>query len=63
MQVFPRVAAECQGAEFQFLEEKFGAKDLAVRLEVKSAPDYNAPRIYPPATEAKKVDGWWTLKL
>ena len=63
MEVFPRVAAPCQGAEFQFLEEKLGSQALKIRLEVKSGPDYSASRVFPPRTDARKTEGWLTLTL
>lgn len=61
MQVFPRVAAEFEGAEMQFLSEKFASSQWFVRMEIKSAPDYSTPMVFPLNTEAKKITGWWKL--
>jgi hypothetical protein len=51
------------GFEFQIRASKFENSEWRIRVEVPSAPDYDAPFVFPPATERRSTNGWLLLSL
>ena len=51
------------GFEFQIRASKFESSEWHIRVEVPSAPDYDTPFVFPPATERRSTDGWLILSL
>lgn len=51
------------GFEFQVRASKFESSEWRIRIEVPSAPDYDAPFVFPPETVRRSTDGWLILTL
>ena len=51
------------GFEFQVRASKFESSEWQIRIEVPSAPDYDAPFVFPPETVRRSTDGWLVLTL
>jgi hypothetical protein len=51
------------GFEFQIRASKFESSEWRIRVEVRSAPDFDAPFVFPPHTQRRSTEGWLTLRL